>query len=115
MTAENSGKAERGRQFKPGQSGNPGGRPKIPEDVKMAFRAACPEAVEILIGIMRNPKEKTPYRLDEIKTILDRAYGRPVQAQDISFDVDSTADMMAQIRRVAMEQENDRQRDSSTA
>ena len=115
MTAENSGKAERGRQFKPGQSGNPGGRPKIPEDVKMAFRAACPEAVEILIGIMRNPKEKTPYRLDAIKTILDRAYGKPVQAQDISFDMDSTADVMAQIRRVAMEYANDGQRDSTTS
>ena len=115
MSAESSAKAERGRPFKPGQSGNPGGRPKIPEDVKMAFRAACPEAVEILIGIMRNPKEKTPYRLDAIKTILDRAYGRPVQAQDISFDVDSTADVMAQIRRVAMEYANDGQRDSTTS
>ena len=94
MPAENSGKTARGRPFKPGQSGNPGGRPKIPEDVKMAFRAACPEAVEILIGIMRNPKEKTPYRLDAIKTILDRAYGKP--------EVMSKVEMSGQIQPVVL-------------
>lgn len=100
-------------RFVAGKSGNPCGRPKIPEDVKMAFRALVPEAVEILGAIMRNPKEKTPYRIEAIKTILDRAYGKPVQAQDISFDVDTTADVMTQIRRVAMEQLNDGQRDST--
>lgn len=97
-------RGENGR-FLPGNSG--GGRPKIPEDVKMAFRAACPEAVEILIGIMRNPKEKTPYRLDAIKTILDRAYGKPTQAQDISLDMAGSVDVTAQIRRVLLEAEND--------
>ena len=105
-------KSKSGR-FVAGKSGNPGGRPKIPEDVKMAFRALVPEAVEILGTIMRNPKEKGLCRIEAIKTILDRAYGKPVQAQDISFDVDTTADVMTQIRRVAMEQLNDGQRDST--
>ncbi len=95
-------------RFVAGKSGNPGGRPKIPEDVKMAFRAACPEAVQILIGIMRNPKEKTPYRLDAIKTILDRAYGKPMQSQDISVDMAGGLDVTAQIRRVLLERDNDR-------
>ena len=54
-----------------------GGRPKIPEDVKEAIRAACPEAVQYLIELMRNPKEKTAYRLDAAKTLLDRGYGKP--------------------------------------
>ena len=62
-----------------------GGRPKILDDVKEAIWVACLEAVEILIGIMRNPKEKTPY----------------TQSQDISFDVNSTTDVLAQIRRAA--------------
>ena len=89
--------------------GNPGGgRPKLPNDVKEATRAACPEAVEILIGIMRNPKEKTSYRLDAIKTILDRAYGKPVQMQDISMDMAGSVDLTGQIRRVAMELVNDK-------
>ena len=64
-------------RFVAGQTGNPHGRPKIPEDVKEAIRAACPEAVEILIGIMRDESEKTAYRLDAAKTLLERAYGKP--------------------------------------
>lgn len=35
MPAANSEEVVRGRPFKPGQSGNPSGRPKVPEDVKM--------------------------------------------------------------------------------
>lgn len=54
-----------------------GGRPKIPEDVKEAIRAACPEAVEVLVGIMRNEKEKTPFRLEAAKILLERGYGKP--------------------------------------
>lgn len=100
-------KSKSGR-FVAGQSGNPGGRPKIPEDVKMAFRALVPEAVEILGAIMRNPKEKTPYRIEAIKTILDRAYGKPVQAQDISLDMAGSVDVTTQVRRVLVEMDNDR-------
>ena len=95
-------------RFVAGNSANPGGRPKIPDEVREAIRAACPEAVEFLIEIMRNPGEKTPYRLDAIKTILDRAYGKPAQAQDITLDVAGSMDITAQIRRVLLEIENDR-------
>ena len=67
---------ENGR-FIPGTIPNPTGRPKVPQEVREAIRAACPEAVETLIGIMRNMKEKTPYRLEAAKILLERGYGKP--------------------------------------
>ena len=99
--------------FAPGVSANPGGKAKMPDEVKAALRAASPEAVALLVHVMNDPREKTAYRLEAAKTILDRAYGKPAQSQDISFDVNSTTDVLAQIRRVAMEQLNDGQRDST--
>lgn len=67
---------EKGR-FIAGTIPNPTGRPKVPQEVRDAIRAACPEAVEVLIGIMRDAKEKTAYRLEAAKTILERGYGKP--------------------------------------
>lgn len=106
MPAENSKKTAKGRPFKIGRSGNPGGRPKIPEDVKEAIRAACPKAVSVLVSMLNSKKEA--YRLEAAKTLLDRGYGKPVQMQDVSLDLTGTLDVVAQIRRVVMEMDNDR-------
>ena len=107
MTAENSKKTARGRPFKAGQSGNPGGRPKIPEDVKEATRAACPKAVAVLVELLDDSKALV--RLEAAKTLLDRGYGKAVQMQDVSLDVAGNLDITAQIRRVAKElYDNDR-------
>ena len=94
--------------FKPGQSGNPSGRPKIPDDVKEAIRAACPKAVSVLVALLDSKKEA--YRLEAAKTLLDRGYGKPMQMQDIALDVSGTMDMTAQIRRVLLEAESDDRR-----
>ena len=72
-------------QFLPGHVANPGGRPKVPKDVREATRAACPEAVQFLINLMRNPKEKTAYRLDAAKTLLERGYGKPESMSKIEL------------------------------
>ncbi len=97
-------------QFKPGQSGNPTGRPKIPEDVREATRAACPKAVAVLIELLDD--KKSLIRLEAAKTLLDRGYGKAVQMQDISLDVAGTLDLTSQIRQVAMEMAaNDQYRD----
>ncbi len=98
-------------RFLPGHNILSDGRPKIPDNVKEALRAASPKAVEVLIQLLDD--KKSLIRLEAAKTILDRAYGKPAQSQDISFDVNNTADVLTQIRRVAMEQLNDGQRDST--
>ena len=91
--------------FKPGQSGNPGGRPKIPSDVREAIRAACPAAIKLLVKVMKDEEEKTAYRLDAAKTLLDRGYGKPMQMQDISLDVTVPVDVTAQIRRLMLKED----------
>ncbi len=74
------------KPFKPGQSGNPAGRPKMPKEVKEAFRKATPEAVKILKQILLNPEARDTDRLRAAEIILDRAYGKPAQAVDITTD-----------------------------
>ena len=70
-------------QFLPGNSANPGGRPKIPADVREAIKAACPEAVRVLIELLHSKKEA--YRLEAAKTLLDRGYGKPESMSKIEL------------------------------
>ena len=83
-STESSGKKRRGpgRPFKPGQSGNPNGRPKMAEDVRKKLKAATPEAVQLLVDVMKNENEKTALRMDAAKTIIERVYGKPLQPID---------------------------------
>lgn len=73
---------ENGR-FVAGNNANPSGRPKIPADVREAIRAACPEAVRVLIELLHSKKEA--YRLEAAKTLLDRGYGKPESMSKIEL------------------------------
>lgn len=98
-------------RFVAGKSGNPGGRPKMPEEMRQILREAGPALARKLLQYTEHPNPKIA--MWAITEALDRGYGKPAQSQDISFDVNSTADVLAHIRRVAMEQLNDGQRDST--
>ena len=76
--------------WKKGVSGNPGGRPAVPEDVKEALRAASPQAVATLVGIMLNGKSEDT-RVKAASIILDRAYGKAVAAVDVRVTDTATA------------------------
>jgi hypothetical protein len=60
-----------------------GGRPQLPEELKMAFRAAAPEALDVLLKILRDEEAKHGDRIRCAEIILDRGYGKPVQAVDL--------------------------------
>lgn len=64
--------------FQPGVSGNPSGRPKENNEVKALARANAPQAMQKLIDIMTNGEPKLA--LQAANAVLDRAYGKPVQA-----------------------------------
>jgi hypothetical protein len=66
-----------GRPFKKGQVANPGGRPKSYYAMLKAARATSPEALETIVGIMRNCRRRSPkLALKAAEIILDRAWGR---------------------------------------
>ena len=73
--------------FKPGQSGNPSGGPRILADVQNAARDYSAEAIETLARIMRNPKTPAPARISAACALLDRGYGKPSQAIDGTTNV----------------------------
>ncbi|MBQ3448260.1 MAG: hypothetical protein IJG37_11525 [Synergistaceae bacterium] len=88
--------------------GNPskGSRPKkIPDELREAFRELVPRSVEVIGEILNNRKTKSNVRLEAVKVVLDRVYGKPAQAQDITLDVSGSLDMTAQIRPVLLQTE----------
>jgi len=89
--AENSKKAAvkktPGKPFQKGQSGNPGGRPKVPEEIKEAFRAAGPNACECLCKIIADPAAKDSDKIRAAEVILDRGFGKPTQSVDLEATV----------------------------
>jgi len=68
-----------GKPFQKGQSGNPGGRPKVVAEVKELAREHTAEAIQTLVSIMSNPKSAPAARVSAANALLDRGYGRPQQ------------------------------------
>ena len=68
-----------GKPFQKGQSGNPGGRPKVVAEVKELAREHTAEAIRTLVSIMTNSKSPPAARVSAANALLDRGYGKPPQ------------------------------------
>jgi len=100
--AENKQKKRRGAPpeylFKPGQSGNPAGRPKGAKNFTTLFEKAVkevakklelgkdPDAVEVQI-IQRAIKEALAGKYPFYRDIFDRIYGQPIKTIDLTGDL----------------------------
>lgn len=67
------------KPIRKGETRNPGGRPKIPEDVREMARGLAPEAIKALGEIMKDDGAPPAARVSAASTILDRAYGKAPQ------------------------------------
>lgn len=74
-----------GGRFLPGKTGNPGGRPKVPEEFKELAKEHSFTALETVVAILTDPDAKAADRLRAADIILDRALGRPIQATDLDI------------------------------
>jgi hypothetical protein len=68
--------------WRPGQSGNPGGRPKVLAEIRNLAREHGPKAIERLVALMHSKNESVAVRAAE--ALLDRGYGRPMQGMELS-------------------------------
>jgi HEAT repeat protein len=71
--------------FKPGQSGNPSGRPKEHAHIKALAREHTEAAIAALVAGLSDDNGRT--RIAAAEALLDRGYGKPAQA--ISGDPDA--------------------------
>ena len=69
--------------WKPGQSGNPGGRPKDIAEVRDLARQHTAVAIAALVEIAKSGKSESA-RVSAAEALLDRGYGRP--AQSVTLD-----------------------------
>ena len=72
--------------FRPGRSGNPGGRKRLDPDVKAILEAACPDAAQLLVDMMNDEEIAPGLRVQCAETVLNRIYGKPAQAMTINSD-----------------------------
>ena len=70
-----------GRPFKKGQSGNPGGRPKVVAEIRQLARERGPEAIAALVKVMTEGKSEAA-RVAAATALLDRGWGRPNQTHE---------------------------------
>jgi hypothetical protein len=84
MATEN--KADQGKRpapphaWKPGQSGNPGGRPRVVADIQALARQHTDAAIRALVAALDSPRE----RVAAAQALLDRGYGRAPQRTELT-------------------------------
>ena len=69
-------------QFKPGQSGNPGGRPKKPPEIETYAKKAPAK----LYALANNPNTPTKLQKEIWQFFYEAQYGKAKQAVDLDFE-----------------------------
>lgn len=83
VPVENNGKTTlggvTGRGFVPGQSGNPGGRPKALSTLVADQTGDGAELVDFMLRVLRNKRQPTRMRMEAAAWLADRGFGKAMQ------------------------------------
>lgn len=81
MDSQNTESARKNPIGQKGYTGNPGGRPKMPDDIRQAFASISRDSLPILrkIAMGEHPEAKTSDVLKAQEMAHDRAWGKPLQ------------------------------------
>lgn len=74
-------------QFKPGQSGNPVGRPKTVGQIRDLARRNTRPAFATILRLMRDKSAPHGTRLAAAQEVLDRAYGKAPQKYEVEVSI----------------------------
>lgn len=85
-------KRETGGKWAPGQSANPGGRPKIEGKIRELAQQHGEKALLTLVALLDHKEYRA--RLGAAEALLNRGFGRPAQSVDVTF---TQADLAAAI------------------
>jgi hypothetical protein len=74
--------------FKPGQSGNPSGRPKSDKTIRDLAKIHTEDALKTLSEIVKNPKASDTARVQACNALLDRGWGKaPQYSENVNVGV----------------------------
>lgn len=82
--SEQRHKLPEGKRFEKGRSGNPGGRPKMPEELKELARGHTVLAIQTLARICRSKSATASAQVAAAEVLLSRAWGKPAQAVELT-------------------------------
>jgi Family of unknown function (DUF5681) len=86
-----------GGQFEKGQSGNPGGRPRVAQSARDAARAHLSLAISTLVAACKGGSVTAAIAL------LDRGYGKPITPVDMRAVVTKRLDELSTEELAALE------------
>lgn len=97
----------RSTSFKPGQSGNPGGRPKLTpeeEDALALAKSFAPDAVKALHEIATSKTASDKARVTAAEALINRVYGKPKETVEstIKHDRRSESDILSELAALGL-------------